>query len=345
MGSEVTDGIRPVTVIKANTIPEAWEKAMKFVWERGISRETQYDKPGDPKSKDGGVLIHVTNPYNQPRFHRAFADGLGGMATYVQEVVNGAHDYWLRSVDSILEEIKTGKKVDTKWIYTYHQRIFEYPYRDRAGKLQTINQFEVSLAQRLAKDPHTRRAQAITWVPWIDSFLDDPPCLQRIWARIFEGEDEEGETRRYLNLDTFWRSRDLFKAWFENVIALTTLQKRLAERISELRGEEILVGAYNDFSDSLHIYGSYFHEIEGDPEKGVKNFFENLESRPFSSDDTTSGSSRTYTSEQVREFFIDDGIGGGIENMLRKEAGTMPEEVQELVRRDLERLKNGSYVP
>jgi len=338
---ERKSGVRPVFLIKAKNIPEAWEKAMELVWNQGTSRETQYDKIGNPPSSDGGVLIQVINPYNQPRFHRAFADGLGGVAEYVQEVVNGAHDYWLRSSESIQEEIRTGKKLDTKWIYTYHKRLFEHTYNDESGKTQKIDQIEISLAQRLARDPHTRRAQAITWVPSIDSFLEDPPCLQRIWARIFE--DPKG--KKYLNMDTFWRSRDLFKAWFENAIALTTLQARLAARISELRGEEILVGAYTDFSDSLHIYGSYFHEIEGDPEKGVKNFFENLVSRPFASDDISSGASRTYTSEQVREFFINDGLGKGLEPMLAREKEKMPLDVQEKIRKDLENLRNGIYIP
>ncbi len=58
----------------------------------------------------------------------------------------------------------------------------------------------------------------------------------------------------------------MFKAWFENVIALTTLMRNIAEAISKKTGKEVRVGRYVDISDSLHIYGSYFREIEGDPE-------------------------------------------------------------------------------
>jgi thymidylate synthase len=345
---------RPVLLIQAENIPEAFELAMKSVWKNGISIPTEYDKPGDPPSKDARVEIQIKNPFAQPRFHRAFADGLGGMAEYVQEVVNGAHDYWVRDFNSIAEEIRTGKKVDTKWIYTYHQRLFAYPFRDRNGVIQTMDQIEL-MAQRLAKDPNTRRAEAITWVPWIDAHLNDPPCLQRVWARIFE--DSQG--RLFLNMDTDWRSRDLYKAWFENAIAMTTLQARLAKRISELRTQNglkrevggykeaaiVRPGAYTDCSNSLHIYGSYFREIEGNSNRGVKNFFEQLDTRPFSSDDSGNASSRTYTSEQVREFFEDDGCGKGLASMTKREEGKMPAEILNEVREDLSALKDGSYVP
>lgn len=340
------EGERPCFSIKAKNIPQAFEKAMKLVWNHGVAIKTQYDKPRDPPSKDARVEIHIQNPFAQPRFHRAFADGLGGMAEYIQEVVNGAHDYWVRPIESIMEEIKTGKKVDSKWIYTYHQRLFEFPFRNEKGKIETLNQIEL-MAQRLAKDPYTRRAEAITWVPWIDALMDDPPCLQRIWGRIFEDENSE----LYLNIDTEWRSRDLFKAWFENTIALTTLQKRLADRITEIRTEQgcpkpkVIPGPYTDTSNSLHIYGSYFNEIEGNPEEGVKNFFKNLEERPFYSDSMANAASRTYTSEQIRTFFMNDGTGKGLEIMLEREKMTMPQKTQELIKKDLERLKKETYSP
>jgi thymidylate synthase len=334
-GDLIKEGIRPVRLIVAENIPEAWEKAMEFVWNNGISIKTQYDKPGDPPSKDAKVDIQVLKPFSQPRFHRAFADGLGGIAEYVQEVVHGAHDHWIRPIESIMQEVKTGKKVDTKWIYTYHQRLFEQPLQNG----EKLDQIEL-MSQRLAKDLHSRRAQAITWTPWIDAYLNDPPCLQRAWARVFENS----EGKLYLNMDTDWRSRDLFKAWFENTIALTTLQQRIADRVSKLSGKNVLVGAYTDSSNSLHIYGSYFHSIQGDESKGLKNFFANLYSRPFTSDSADNATSRTYTSEQVRDSFLDDGTGKGLESMLKREKD-IPVVTRRLIEKDLQGLKTGKYLP
>ena len=70
-----------------------------------------------------------------------------------------------------------------------------------------------------------------------------------------------------LNMNTHWRSRDLYKAWFMNVYAFTELQRIIAEGISEKINRPVEVGRYVDISDSLHIYGSYFDEVAGEVEK------------------------------------------------------------------------------
>ena len=110
---------------------------------------------------------------------------------------------------------------------------------------------------------HTRRAQAITWMPTADPKTDDPPCLQRIWCRLTA--DDDGQL--VLNMNTHWRSRDLYKAWFMNVYAVTELQRIIAKGIAQKTGKEVKVGRYVDISDSLHIYGSYFDEAGREVEK------------------------------------------------------------------------------
>jgi thymidylate synthase len=86
----------PVLNVDEDTIPGAYEKAIKAVWEKGARIRTEYDRPEDPPSRDATVIITVRYPFGQPRFHRSFADGLGGLAEYVMEVVHGAHDYWVK---------------------------------------------------------------------------------------------------------------------------------------------------------------------------------------------------------------------------------------------------------
>ena len=100
-------------------------------------------------------------------------------------------------------------------------------------------------------------------MPTADPLTDDPPCLQRIWCRLLA--NEAGELS--LNMNTHWRSRDLYKAWFMNVYALTDLQRVIADGIAQKRDEPVKVGRYVDISDSLHIYGSYFDEVEPEVEK------------------------------------------------------------------------------
>ncbi len=312
----------PVLNVEEDTIPLAYENVIEAVWEKGVSIRTEYDRPEDPPSRDATVIIVVRHPFGQPRFHRSFADGLGGLAEYVMEVVHGAHDYWVKPV----EEIMKGKESkDTRWTYTYHERLFEYRIENKV-----VDQIGY-LIDKLSSTGYSRRAQAITWNPKLDPPTDDPPCLQRIWGRLCE----DGEGGYIYNMNTHWRSRDLFKAWFENVIALTTLMRNIAEAIAKKTGKEVRVGRYVDISDSLHIYGSYFREIEGDPEKGINSFFEKLKSRSFEE--------RTWDSDFIKPHFIDDGLGKGLRPMLEREK-EMPQKVRKAVEEELRKMEKKDYV-
>jgi thymidylate synthase len=105
----------PVLSVRGETIPEAYERAIREVWEQGVGVRTEYDHPDDPPSRDATVIITVENPFGQPRFHRSFADGLGGLSEYVMEVVHGAHDYWVKPREEILKGVES---TDTRWTYT-----------------------------------------------------------------------------------------------------------------------------------------------------------------------------------------------------------------------------------
>jgi thymidylate synthase len=312
----------PIITVNADTIPRAYEQAIKEVWESGISVRTEYDRPGDPPSRDATVVIVVHQPFGQPRFHRSFADGLGGLAEYVMEVVHGAHDYWVKPLEEILKGIESE---DTRWTYTYHGRLFEYRIEDAV-----INQID-SMVKKLSEAGFTRRAQAITWNPKLDPPTEDPPCLQRVWGRLCE----DGEGGYVFNMNTHWRSRDLFKAWFENVIALTTLMRKIAVSISKETKKPVHLGRYVDISDSLHIYGSYFREIEGDAERGIKSFFEKLEGRSFED--------RTWHSSFVKPYFIDDGVGKGLKPMLERERN-MPAPVRKAIAEELRLMEEDDYI-
>jgi thymidylate synthase len=238
------------------------------------------------------------------------------------EVVHGAHDYWIKPREEIL---KGDASTDTRWTYTYHRRLAEY---EMEGKV--VDQVD-SMVRKLAATGFSRRAQGITWNPVLDPPTEHPPCLQRIWGRLLE--DDDGEL--VFNFNSHWRSRDLYKAWFENTIALTTLMRAVADRISERVSRPVRVGRYVDINDSLHIYGSYFREIEGDPDRGVKSFFERLASRSFED--------RTWHSNFVKPLFIDDSLGKGLRPMLQRE-DDMPAGVRKAIERELEAMERDDYV-
>lgn len=249
MGSIVTTGFIPVISITADCLPEAWEKAVLAVWDNGLEVKTQYDKPEDPPSRDATVIITITDPFGEPRIHKNFPGGPAELEAYRQEVVSGIHDHWIGPAAG-------------KWTYTYHERLFSYcpveNIRDPNSPkpFKKIDQIQY-IIDKLSEVSHTRRAQAITWMPTADPKTDDPPCLQRIWCRLLANDGGQLS----LNMNTHWRSRDLYKAWFMNVYAVTDLQRIIADKISGEINQQVTVGRYVDISDSLHIYGSYFDQV------------------------------------------------------------------------------------
>lgn len=258
----MANGNMPVLSVNASCLPEAWEKAVIAVWDKGMEIKTQYDKPEDPPSKDATVMVTVEDPFAEPRIHKNFPGGPAELEAYRQEVVGGIHDHWIDPAAG-------------KWTYTYHERMFSYcPVEDIRNPnspkpFVAVDQIGY-IIDALSDVSHTRRAQAITWMPTADPKTDDPPCLQRIWCRL--ADDDKGQI--VLNMNTHWRSRDLYKAWYMNVYALTDLQRIIAEKIAEKISRPVKVGRYVDICDSLHIYGSYFEDAKKEVEKMKASSFE-----------------------------------------------------------------------
>jgi thymidylate synthase len=250
----------PILCVRGENLPEAWEKAVLAVWEHGTSIRTEYDRKDadgnylDPPSRDATMIVEVADPFAEPRIHKNFPGGPEELEVYRQEVVNGIHDHWVDPSDP------------DKWTYTYHGRLDAYTPTENledatAPSLSTVDQMDY-VVKRLTESDCTRRAQAITWIPSADPPTEDPPCLQRLWFRLTC--DDGGPV---LSMNSHWRSRDGYKAWFMNAFALTDLMKKVAEALSRARGETVAVGRYVDMSDSFHIYGSYFGEAEPELEK------------------------------------------------------------------------------
>lgn len=257
----------PVIKVEGENIPEVWEKSLIELWNNGISIKTEYDKKNSPPSKDCTMVMIIKNPFSEPRIHMAFPGGLEDLEKYKQEIVNGIHDHWIN-----IEE--------KKWTYTYHERLTSYYIPGK--EIRKINQIDY-IVDKLSKTPFSRRAQGITWIPFLDLFTDDPPCLQRIWCRIVENNGNF-----FLIMHSHWRSRDAYRAAFMNLFGLTELQKFIADEISKKSGKEIKVGQYVDISDSYHIYGDCFEDFE-------KRFLNSLKSRTFYHPDHTK--SRTLRSD------------------------------------------------
>ncbi len=279
----------PTLHVVADTIPQAHYRAMKAVWEQGLPIRTEYDRRDaggayiDPPSRDARILIEVTDPFAQPRFPPLSFCEIGA---YIAEIM-GIKDHLVVPMEQ-LKEALSGELSAKEWPYTYHQRLFAHP--DVNG--DTVDQMAIAI-DRIAQTPHSRRAVATTSVPNIDPYLkEDVPCLREVQLRC--PEDAEGNL--VLNMNTMWRSRDLYKAWPDNVIGITFLQSVLARQLAEKTGRTVRVGSYADYSSAMHIYGQDFGAVGGDADRGLQSFFDTFDEDSFVA--------RSLSSEQAAEMLV-----------------------------------------
>jgi thymidylate synthase len=313
-------------LVSAPSIPSAIYGAMREVLAKGYRIRTQYDRKDaqgnyiDPPSLDVSSAIEILDPYAQPRFPKSSCVEIG---KYIAETCWGVKDHRILDQDELKAQLAAGTFDEAKhtyWPYTYHQRLFAYP----ASHGRTVNQVAQMLA-RLAEDPITRRATAITFVPEIDQYIKgDLPCLQRVSLRCTE--DRRGAL--YLHMHTHWRSRDLFNAAADNIIAMTFWQREWADELSKMTGRPVLVGRYKDFADSLHIYGQVLQSV--DVEKLVSKW------------NTLPDDERGYTSENACDLMIIPDL----EKLLAEdEQWRFPPEAKNKIAKEIERMRRGEYLP
>jgi len=238
----------PVISVTRKTIAEAYEAALTAVYEQGTRFKTQYDKPEDPESMDCTMNITIEEPETDPMIHMAFPGGIDDLKEYVLEL-KGYKDHWTKNMNV---------DGDIRWEYTYHGRMQNYGVWKELvdGKSQEVEPFKVdqvqSVIDKLSKQPFTRQAQMIIWMPSIDLECYDPLGLQSLWYRILE--DEEGVY--WLNCNIRFRSNDAWGANFMNMFGFVQFNKEvIAAGVAEKTGKVVKLGRLNWQTDSFHIYG------------------------------------------------------------------------------------------
>jgi thymidylate synthase len=238
----------PVICVQEKSLAQAYETALTKLYNFGIGFKTQYDKPGDPLSLDCTMDITILEPESDPMIHMAFPGGIDDLKEYVLEL-KGYKDHWVKNMND---------PDDTRWEYTYHGRLQNYgiwkELKDgesiEAGHFK-INQIE-RVIDKLSRQPFTRQAQMITWMPNLDGDCYDPPCLQSLWYRIIE--DNDGI--QWLNCNIRFRSNDAWGASFMNMFGFIQFNKEvIAAGVSERTGKTVKLARMNWHADSYHIYG------------------------------------------------------------------------------------------
>jgi thymidylate synthase len=233
----------PVLCITEQSLAAGYEKALVALHENGARFKTQYDKPGDPPSLDATLNLTILDPLAEPMIHKAFPGGIEDLREYVLEV-QGIKDHWVKNMND---------PNDTRWEYTYHGRLAQYgtwKESDKPAGPFTIDQITAVIA-KLTKQPFTRQAQMITWMPNVDLDCYDPPCLQSLWYRLLEGDDAWS-----LNCNIRFRSNDAWGASFMNMFGFVMFnQEIIAAGVQKGLGKPVELGRLNWQADSYHIYG------------------------------------------------------------------------------------------
>ena len=244
----------PVLYVTETSLAAAYEKAVLLLVAEGIPFRTQYDKPGDPPSRDCTMNITVLDPLSEPMIHKAFPGGIEDLREYVMEV-QGAKDHWTKNIND---------PDDTRWEYTYHGRMADYgAWRElRDGTSLVTGPFRIdqieAVITKLVEEPFTRQAQMITWMPNLDLDCYDPPCLQSLWYRIVEDDDGTG----WLNTNIRFRSNDAWGASFMNLFGFIMFSRDvIAAEVEKRSGRPIRLGRLNWQADSYHIYGKDLKDV------------------------------------------------------------------------------------
>lgn len=299
---------RPFIYAPGETLTHAWEKACIAVLGLGSEAHTGYDRENkkgeyiDRPSREAKVVLEIQKPFD-PRIHKNIPGGIEDNIKYAAEVIDGSNDHLKMPFEDLVEALRSGdsaqlkaldEKWKGKWKYTYHERLTAYPIiQPGTGEVMRINQFEQML-NKLKREPLSKSIEAITWVPLLDHndgvikygdktralqefrFEDyDSPCFQRWWYRLTPCDGPRGSGYR-TDVDTDWRSRDLYKAVPMNDFAFMMWHLIFNEKVEKELSIPIYGGTHFDHSNSLHWYGAYIDPVHPDNAGGCKNNLENV---------------------------------------------------------------------
>jgi thymidylate synthase len=165
----------PVLHVEGKSLAETYEKSLLELWKNGVEFKTQYDKPGDPLSKDCTMNMTTLEPDSDPMIHKCFPGGIEDLREYVFELM-GVKDGWIKNYND---------EHDTRWEYTYSGRLrhwgrIKYKSSDTLISWlgENIDQIKI-VVNKLINQPFTRQAQMITWDPRFDTNCYDPACFAR----------------------------------------------------------------------------------------------------------------------------------------------------------------------
>jgi len=228
----------PVLIARGNGIPEAWERSLIELNDKGLWYPRGGRKDAGNYQVNATMITEIKNLSENPILHGYAIGGWDSLFEYQMEML-GAKDSW---------GDRTGET--NRWPYQYYERLADYP-----GSTMSIDQIEEGIVKKLTKRPDTRQALAITWVPERDNNSIDPPCLQNIHCELVP-LDNPDKGPFVLNMNYAFRSRNAMIAAPMNMLGLWTVQTHIMDRLSEESGFELYHGRLADMTYAYHVKAS-----------------------------------------------------------------------------------------
>ncbi len=193
-------------IIKAATISDAWYRGLNVIWNHG---ELITDERGSQIREFMNLMIVIDDPYTDV-IPEDIAWNRERLEEYAKQLITGdnAQDFE----------------------YTYGQRL-----RNWDGK---TDQIEYAI-EKLKTNQTTRRATAVTWIPTVDTLVDEVPCMIIDDFKIRNGK---------VHLTTLFRSHDFAGAYPANLYGLSKLLEYVAGNVG------LPPGKITTVSISAHIY-------------------------------------------------------------------------------------------
>jgi thymidylate synthase len=208
--------------VRAYCLGKAHEEVIKTILRYGRFLETEDGEKTLELPEP--FNIHVRDPFTDYMVSPYNMFGANAMQKYVDDLIQGS---------------------ESDFVYTYHDRLFDYPRSsENGGRIvgdgtgEGLDQVAYVI-RKLKEEPNSRRAMGITWFPLKDMESDNPPCLQRLQCFIRDG---------LLNMHVEFRSNDMLSALGANIFALAHLQNHIAEAL------DAECGWYSHTSVSAHLY-------------------------------------------------------------------------------------------
>jgi len=268
-------------LIEGRNTSQSWVRALKLIAQQQeiIAGE---DYLGNAKmTKDANITIVLDNDAvedirNADYLHPAFEQGILAIKEYDKEF----------TYDFVKNNWEKPEKY--QFVYNYMDRFINYPIptvfiyqgkllefnipekyfcRNRDGGL-TGGLDQLKCIHDAIRTGISRRTQLITWIPAIDDFNPNPPCLQRIWIRVLAPKYEWSKYSNQIPVEVHisYRSWDFGRAILSNLYGLINCLYRYVlgnlTEDTEMKGDEINKYNYTEFSieklvlsgDSCHVY-------------------------------------------------------------------------------------------